>query len=339
MDPLKSITPTLKSPFVVCMWIADTCNLNCKYCYAMPFKGTLMQEDRMLKLADEIIEMDVFDVTLAGGEPFLNPGIYKLIERFLKSGINLGVLSNGTLFSEDTIQKLLSVVKGYDNFLLQISLDGLYPETHDKTRGKGNLVIENLNRLCEKTNIRLQIATVLNTHNISEIYDLIDTYYPRVKRFHLMNLQRTDQSLKYDDMFISEDENKKFWQALENHMKKMPKDILITGLNIMRLMHRMEDDPEKFNPGSTFNCASCTAGVTHVEITSDFDVIGCDIAKEFTWMGNVKNSSLKKVWFSEQADKIRAYPFPACYLIKDPKGNCLAEQYLNKDIYLKYSEA
>ncbi len=330
MDSTIDVEPLLKSPFVVCLWIADKCNLQCRYCYAMPFSGKLMEHERMLSLADELVELEVFDITLAGGEPFLNPGVFDLIERLLISGVNIGVLSNGTVFDRNMERKLVDVAGSHENFLLQISLDGLTAETHDKSRGMGEKVLENLGRLCRETDIRLQIATVLNAYNIDEVTGLIEKYYPRIKRYHFMNLQRTGRSLQNDDMFVSETRNKQFWKDLELFMQNMPGDILVTGLNLMRLMHKMEENPEKYTCNSSFTCASCTAGVTHVEITSDFTVIGCDIAKDYTVMGNIANKTLKEVWCSEQADLIRNYPFPACYLVKDPSGNCLADRLPRK---------
>ena len=325
MDGQITARKILKSPFVVCLWVSDQCNLECRYCYAMPFSGNMMDGRRMLTLADELIELEVFDVTIAGGEPFLNPDIFELIDRLVSGGMNLGVLSNGTTLNSKIRRKLVDVVRGRENFLLQISLDGLNPETHDLTRGKGSRTIENLDRLCEETDLRLQIASVINAYNIDEVPQLINKYYPRVKRYHFMNLQRTDMSLHNNDMFISEKRNKQFWVDLEEYMKSMPKDILVTGLNLMRLMHRMEDEPERYCPNSSFTCRSCTAGVTHVEIKSDFTVIGCDIAKDYTVMGNVAERSLKEVWNSPEAEVVRNYPFPACYLVKEPDGKCLAD--------------
>jgi MoaA/NifB/PqqE/SkfB family radical SAM enzyme len=284
-----------------------------------------MEESRMLRLADELVGMEIFDITLAGGEPFLNPGIFGLIHRLLDGGASIGVLSNGSLISKDIGRRLVDVADGRNNFLLQISLDSCDPDIHDKTRGMGRRTIENLDHLCSGTDISLQIATVINAYNVDGITGLIDRYYPRVKRYHIMNLQRTWRSLHHKDIFVSEERNKRFWKDLESYMRSMPSDILITGLNLMRLIHKMEDDPGAYCPRSSFTCRSCTAGVTHIEITADFKVIGCDIAKDHTVMGDITNASLKEVWNSRGAALVRDYPFPACYLIKDPLGKCLAD--------------
>ena len=46
-------------------------------------------------------------------------------------------------------------------------------------------------------------------------------------------------------------------------------------------------DSLKFHKNATFTCRSCSVGLTKVEITSIFDILGCDIAKEFSNIGNI----------------------------------------------------
>jgi len=322
---VRASSARLKSPFVVCLWLVDQCNLACRYCYAMPFRGAAMPRDRMLSLLDELVDQEVFDVTLAGGEPFLHPHVLDAIDCLLCGRVNVGVLSNGTLLGPELAARLVDRVAGREGFLLQISLDGLTPAVHDRTRGCGELVLRNLQGLCEQTDLRLQIATVLNAHNIGTAHELIDRYYPRVKRYHFMNLQRTEASLHHDDLFVSEERNRRFWEELEGHMRTLPADILVTGLAIMRLAHRMQADPQRHRLNSTFYCEGCTAGVTHVEITATFDVLGCDIAKDFTHMGNVAGCRFEEVWHSPKAEEVRRQPVPACYLVRDPEGHTLAE--------------
>lgn len=292
----------------------------------MPFSGAVMEPQRMLSLCHELADMNVFDITLAGGEPFMNPGLYDAVDLLVSRGVNLGVLSNGTLIDKPAARRLVDTIKGRDNFLLQISLDGVSAQTHNKSRKKGDAVLRNLDHICTDTDLRLQIATVITAYNIREIPRLIETYYPRVKRFHFMNLQRTSRSMRHEDLFVGEDRNEAFWAELEDFMHTMPDDILITGLNLMRLLYHMDESPEHNRMHSCFNCASCTSGITHVEITTDFTVLGCDIAKDFTAMGNVKDKSFAEVWNSQQAEKVRRYPFPACYLLKAPDGGSLADQ-------------
>jgi MoaA/NifB/PqqE/SkfB family radical SAM enzyme len=318
-------SPLLKAPFVACLWIVDTCNLRCKYCYAMPFSGSMMNTQRMLSLIDELIELEVFDITLAGGEPFMHPDVLVAIDRLVRSGKNLGVLSNGSLLDSATTDKLVTILEGRNNFLLQITIDGVQPELHNRTRGQGELVLKNLEYICKTTDIQLQLATVLNSNNIDCAHKIIETYYPRIKRFHFLNLQRTSRSLQFDELFVPEERIRGFWDNLSLYMGNMPNDILVTSLNVMRDLYTMHDIPNHRLHNSTLRCSSCTAGVTHVEINATFDVLGCDIAKDYTRMGNVSASSFNDVWRSRQAEHIRNYPFPACYLIKSPDGSCLAD--------------
>jgi len=326
-SPRAATAPQLKSPFVVCLWITEQCNLSCAYCYAAPSRGIAMEEGRLLRLLDELVALEVFDITIAGGEPFLHPALLDTLARALPSGISVGILSNGTLLDEEMTARLCRTVDahGPDNFLLQVSLDGLDASTHDRSRGQGNRVLRNLQRLCE-TDLHLQIASVVTAYNIDQVDALIDRYYPRVKRYHFMNLQRTKRSLERPELFVPPDRIQQFWQSLERKVEAMPDDVLVTGLRLMNQLYRMADQPGRHLQRSTFRCAGCTAGVTHVDIRADFTVVGCDIAQDFTVMGNVTECSFDSVWRSELAHAVRAERVPACYRIEAPDGSSLMDQ-------------
>ena len=99
MDETIKYKALLRAPFTVCLWVTDFCNLSCKYCYAKPFSGNIMESHRLLNLIDELVEIGVFDITLAGGEPLLHPEIYNIIEKCTGGGVRTGLLTNGVLLS------------------------------------------------------------------------------------------------------------------------------------------------------------------------------------------------------------------------------------------------
>lgn len=311
----------LKSPFSICIWITDVCNLSCKYCYASPFSGNIMDANRLYPLLDELNELEVFDIVFAGGEPFMHPHIFDIIEYALNSGMQVGVLSNGVALDEDVRSRLADIVTGTRKFILQISLDSADPVINDKTRGKGALTIDNLRALAQ-LNMQLQISCVLTKYNIESAHLIIDEFYPAIKRFHFLNIQRTEKALQMPDLLPQEVQIYKFWMRLKEHAKQFPSDLFLPSLRIMLRSYGVEESREShsFIQQATFTCKSCSAGITHVNIDSNFNVLGCDIAKDFTRMGNVRDKSFESVWNSCQAHKVRNTHFPACYRIKNPVG-------------------
>lgn len=325
----------LRAPLSVCIWISDSCNLSCKYCYAKPFSGQMIDAMRLYKVLDELIDLKVFGIVLAGGEPFTHPDCHDIIEYCTSRNVQLGVLSNGSLLDRASIARLDAMAKG-KKFILQISLDSHIPGINDKTRGCGARVIENLKALCE-TDIRLQLATVVTKHNAGIAHQVIGMFYPRIKRFHFLNVQRTEQSLKHPDMLLAGEEAKEFWLGLRDYSRQYPADLFLPSLRIMLRAAKEEDSPEmsEFHQQATFACRTCSVGLTHINIDSDFNVLGCDIAKDFSIMGNVRQRSFSEVWHSQRAHHIRNLPFPPCYKNKSPEGeslqDSLREEYCHLD--------
>jgi len=191
------------------MWITDYCNLACKYCYAMPFSGRRMDTKRALELIDEMADIGVFNLTLAGGEPFLHPDILQIILHGTNRGVRVGVLSNGIAIGQDVIAVLEKHTNPM-NFMLQISLDSVDPAINNSVRGKTDKVLETIERIAG-TSIDLQLACVIHKLNLSSAHQMIDAFYPRVKRFHFLNIQRTEQALKHPELLLDEEDTEYFW--------------------------------------------------------------------------------------------------------------------------------
>jgi MoaA/NifB/PqqE/SkfB family radical SAM enzyme len=72
-----------------------------------------------------------------GGEPFLHPEIFRLIDLALAAG-PLTILTNGLFFDEPTCARLRAVfdASAY-SFDLRVSLDGMTADENDPVRGRG----------------------------------------------------------------------------------------------------------------------------------------------------------------------------------------------------------
>lgn len=289
-----------------------------------------MDGSRVIQLIDEFQRLGVFDVTLAGGEPSLHPQILDIVQRCVQANIRVGMLSNGVSLDEKLVAGLEQSTNK-KNFILQISLDSIEPEINDAGRGKSKAVIATLERL-RHSSLEVQLACVVHKKNLAAAHLLIDAYYPDIKRFHFLNIQRTAQALKHPELLIDDEDALGFWLRLNEHAKKFPENLFLPSLRIqMRALGKAEVDPEaSLHHSASFECASCSAGWTHINITSNFDVLGCDIAKDFTKMGNVTQVSFESVWNSLEAEKVRNAPFPACYRIQSPTGERL-EQFLKPE--------
>ena len=219
----------------------------------------------------------------AGGEPFLHPNIFDILQITVNKGIRVTLLSNGLLLNKETADMLTDLFSGKDNFLLQISLDSSNPNINDQTRGSGKLVLDHI-KMLSSGGIALQVATVLTQYNIDSAHTIIDELYPDVKCFHFMNVQKSEKALIEPRLFVTSKQSKDFWLRLREHAKQFPPDLLLPSLRITLRSNKLEDESLE-SITATFNPSSCKAGHSAAHIDYNFDVLGCDIAKEHTNMG------------------------------------------------------
>jgi MoaA/NifB/PqqE/SkfB family radical SAM enzyme len=305
----------------------------------MPFSGGHMETGRVLRLIDECTEAGVFDLTLAGGEPLLHPDILEIIERAAAAGMRTGLLTNGVRLTDAMIDALEQRTERR-NFIVQVSIDSVDPDVNDVTRGRSREALRNL-RAAAASKLDVQVACVISKANVANAHLIIDQLYPSVKRFHFLNIQRTERALSHPELLLDERESRGFWERLNEHRKNFPEDLFLPSLRIqLRSGGVTAVEPEfAVHEEATFACASCSAGWTHINVDADFNMLGCDIAKDYTWMGNLRNSTFRTVWNSREAALVRNSPVPACYQITVPGQQALIEsvkpEYQGKSLPLE----
>jgi len=115
-------------------------------------------------------ELGAVQFNMTGGEVFVRPDCFELIESVLDLGLFVSIESNGTLLSDDHISRLADYG---DKIRLSISLDGFSPESNDLIRGFGNFdkTLMALQKIA-KTGIPARVITVLHEGNLHEIPEM-----------------------------------------------------------------------------------------------------------------------------------------------------------------------
>src|SRR6266404_4313417 len=152
------------------------CNLHCDYCCVRSSPKVPRRElglARIQRIASEAAELDVSEIFVTGGEPFLLPDIGDILAACAATAPTT-VLTNGMLLAGRRLQMLRSLPS--DRLTLQISLDSPTPERHDRHRGEGTWVrawkgIERAR--AEGLRVRLA-ATVSTDHEADEFRCFLD---------------------------------------------------------------------------------------------------------------------------------------------------------------------
>ena len=119
-----------RGPRNIMLDITKRCNFFCKHCYnesASYYTGDL-DDESMMKIADQIIEVKPVLVCFCGGEPMVRfELVKKLAKKLTENEILVNMVSNGYLMDEKKLAELYE--SGMQN--IQISLDSNKPEVMD----------------------------------------------------------------------------------------------------------------------------------------------------------------------------------------------------------------
>ena len=181
--------------------LTPLCNLRCVMCGQRGDKGVLKgafaaEESRKIvglevykRLVDEIKHKQP-TVYLWGGEPFLYPELFPLVDYMKDAGLPVSVNTNGTHLArnaEEIVRKRWHA--------LFVSLDG-FEETNDKIRGEGSYrrVVEGfeaINREKKKQGSHLPhmgIVSTVNNLNYKDLFRLAEAAQDFGLSWHIFNL-------------------------------------------------------------------------------------------------------------------------------------------------------
>ncbi len=155
--------------------VTDRCQLNCDHCLRDP---ETKAKDLDLSLIESVLDQAkaLFESThvgLTGGEPALHPRFYEIVDAIVDRGYTWHVVSNGERFDRmlQRLEERPARLQGLK--MLNFSLDGATPETHDAIREQGSFrsVMQAVS-LCRARSIPFLLQITLNARNVDEIEEI-----------------------------------------------------------------------------------------------------------------------------------------------------------------------
>lgn len=156
----------------------DRCNLSCRFCWRKEYTREFdeLSDEKWLKIVKEACEMDVKLLTfVGGGEPTLRSDVILKASEIMEDYETEGaIVTNGTLFSESLVEKL--VKRGWEG--IAFSINGTFAKTDDYLRGREGTFgktmesIELFNYWRNKVDTdfpKLTIQMVITKHNHDQI--------------------------------------------------------------------------------------------------------------------------------------------------------------------------
>src|SRR5229473_236888 len=166
--------PAFERPPKVTFALTETCNLECRHCYADCNKAAKRPElstAEWLRLIDYLAANGVIQTYIEGGEPLLRPDIFRILRK--ASGKMMTLLrTNGTLIDAAVARRLKSAGVGH----VFVELMGACAATHDwfaGVPGSFALACGAVGHLVA-AGIKTDVLTILTKPNAGEIQAILE---------------------------------------------------------------------------------------------------------------------------------------------------------------------
>lgn len=329
-------------PLEIGMVVTTRCNFRCLHCSAtQPAIGLKdMSQELEHRLLDEFIAEDLFTVNVTGGEPFLYPRIWKVLDHIEESQCELHLNSNFSVLKKTDIKRLATYynihhidVTFHAGRSLFRGFTGNPPEVYDR-------ILENI-RYAVSRGLRIAITTTINNYNKDSFEEIVGDVsklnrdapivvtltHPAgrgLKNWGILKMDYNDRSEleSFMDSVASKYGVEIVFQTnfpLKNYSSKYVKNAL----------HR--------------NLTGCPCGEFSCFIWPDGTVSWCPYSvDEFFTIGNVSNIPLKEVWNNGQVHKNKSYrysninePCSQCTFLKVCRGGCPVDAHnINNSVLL-----
>lgn len=290
---------SLKSP-IACVWeITNACNFKCPHCRAYMDNMDDSSQEIENHIIDELIKNEVFSVNLSGGEPLLNKRIDDIIYNLSSNNIDVGVSTNGYLFTNRCNDLIESGLK-----FVQISLDG--PKNiHNKFRGINDAYEKAISAMnqAKKAGLFVQMNTTITSKNINYAIDNIELANKLgIDRIFFRRVVSAGLAQNNSDVLL---DKKEYLSLLNNLINIKNSNKYFVNISI--------DDPILATISDRYNDLSlcCSAGITSLGINSVGDVYPCIFLRNK--IGNLNEESMETIWNnSETLKRLRNRDINGC---------------------------
>ncbi len=289
-------------PFSLDINPTDSCNLHCLSCWlrnkkfkSLDSKEYELSDKKLLQLIDEAIEFGIKEFEISGGGEPLSRGVtFELMKKIKNSKAKGSITTNGILFTEKIIKKLVEI--GWDRIIF--SIDGGNSEINDYLRGESfDKIVKNIRIFNEykKDKPLLSFNTVISNKNYNQLKNIV----------RLASEIGVD-SIKFESLTIHSKIGKKL-ELNGKQIEELQQDIhkiasLSEELNVKTNILDFNTDSvnqDKVN----FSNIVCYEPWYHLVIKTDGSVGPCCLSDDK--MINIKEMSLRDIWFSPYFENLR----------------------------------
>lgn len=175
---MKAKAVRMRTPLVSAFEISPICNFRCRMCYVrrtpeqVRKRGGLLPAEWWLETARQARAEGLLYPLLTGGEPFLYPGIQKLLSELSRMGMLVTMNTNGSLIDEAVIEWLQETPPLRLNLTLYGASDAAYAALCGDP--KGFTRVRRAVELLQQAGIPIRFNCSLVPQNTGELKQILD---------------------------------------------------------------------------------------------------------------------------------------------------------------------
>lgn len=297
------------------IYLTNACNLHCRHCFMKAGKRLKKElaKDEWIRVLKEFRASGGESVTFTGGEPLMNPSFREIIEAAYQEGLQITMLTNGILWTDQLIDELSPKLTE-----VQISIDGADDASNAKVRAAGifETVVSNVIRF-SNNGIRTSVATTFTNENIdaaNHYAEFVSKIYEATDKKVIFKL--TKKILPGREMQYTDEEN----QQYEARIRQIEEQID----NNAQYVNFME--------GHTPNLVAENCGFGGLSISADGGVYFCNRVLEICVQGNVNDEPLSEFLRKgerahHETDVDHVDPCRSCAIRYICGGGCRIDEY------------
>jgi len=295
------------------------CNLSCVHCGSSAGKARAdeLNTEEALKLCEDLKRTGCRGVALMGGEPLLRKDFWAVASRIKELGMELSVITNGTVFSDE----IFGQFKALKPRAVAVSLDAAAARLHDEIRGVPGSYKKTsafMDRALEQ-GLPLSVITTVHKLNLKELPAIRDLLKGRGIAWQVQTAGAEGRRFS-KDLLLDEEEFYSVGIFIEACRRgSCAKDLPIIGAHDLG-----------YNSGILKNISlyekweGCQAGVSVLGIRSNGDVLGCLAMNEDGYVeGNVRSWGIAEIW-----NGASAFGYTRHFKAGDAGSNCAACPHL-----------
>jgi len=292
------------------------CNSKCIHCgssAAKPRKNELTELEA-LRLVRDIKETGFKLIVLSGGEATLRKDWYNTAKYITKQGLNLGIISNGLAWTNDTLDKLIHL----QPWSIGFSVDG-EEQLHDYLRGvqgSHKKIFGHIKTLKKHKQTICAITTVnsMNINELDEIKNRLVMY--DVDAWQIQTLTPMGRMDGNKTLILNEDQ----YYSLAEFIAKAQEDLPLMNIAAGDCIGYFGDLGTRVRGGQW---KGCMAGIEGVGIESNGNVKGClSIMAIPCQEGNIRVQPFKEIW-----ENPANFSYNRNFRKEDLKGECFDCEY------------